>query len=86
MYYYKIFWGAFMNCTTVTSVTIPNSVTWIGSYAFKGCTLDQREHIPTTLRSIGEEAFSGCGSLTSVTIPGSINQHWGLCAFMAAAV
>jgi hypothetical protein len=77
MYHYKIFWGAFMNCATVTSVTIPNSVTGIWSYAFKGCTLTS-VNIPDNVTYIGEEAFSGCGNLTSVTIPGSITSIYGI--------
>ncbi len=68
-----------MNCATVTSVTIPKSVTWIGPYAFKGCSLTS-VNIPDNVTSIGEEAFSGCGSLTSVTIPGSVTSI-GLSAF-----
>ena len=30
--------GAFNNCTSLTSVTIPNSVTMIDGYAFDSCT------------------------------------------------
>ena len=34
----SIEYGAFENCTSLQSITIPSSVTSIGSYAFDGCT------------------------------------------------
>ena len=56
----------------MTSVTIPNSVTNIGNYAFTDCDSLTSLTIPGSVKSIGYYAFSGCESLTSVTIPSSI--------------
>ena len=64
--------GAFRGCTSLTSVTIPNSVTSIGKGAFYGCTSLTSVTIPKGVTSIGEWAFYGCTSLTSVTIPNSV--------------
>ena len=56
----------------MTSVTIPESVTSIGGYAFDGCSGLTSITIPEGVTSIGEFAFSGCNSLESLTIPNSV--------------
>ena len=58
---------AFSYCTSLTSVTIPNSITSIGYAAFDYCTLLTSVTIPNSVTSIGERAFGFCESLTSVT-------------------
>ena len=65
-------YGTFQNCSSLTSITIPNSVTSIGNYAFSGCSSLTSVTIPNSVTSIGNYAFSGCSSLTSVTIPNSV--------------
>ena len=55
-------------------VTIPNSVTSIGPYAFESCTGLTSVTIPDSVTSIGSRAFSGCSGLTSVTIPDSVTS------------
>ena len=65
---------AFDGCSSLTSVTIPNSVTSIGEYAFQGCSSLTSITIPESVTSIGERAFSGCGSLISITIPSSVTS------------
>ena len=66
--------SAFMWCSSLTSVIIPNSVTSIGNYAFWGCSSLTSISIPNSVTSIGKWAFSGCSSLTSVTIPNSVTS------------
>jgi len=56
----------------LTSVTIPNTVTSIGSSAFSGCRGLTSVSLPASLTSIGDSAFSGCSSLTSVSFPASL--------------
>ena len=53
-------------------MTIPNSVTSIGGYAFRGCSGLTSVTIPNSVTSIGDYAFSGCSGLTSVTIGNSV--------------
>ena len=57
-----------------TSITIPNSVTSIGDYAFCGCTGLTSITIPTSVTSIGDYAFCGCTGLISITIPTSVTS------------
>ena len=71
---------AFRNCTGLTSVTIPNSVTNIDYFAFYNCTSLTSIDIPESVIYIGESAFSSCSSLTSVTI-GSGVENIGISAF-----
>jgi hypothetical protein len=53
------------------NVTIPASVTSIGSYAFWGCSITSIA-IPAGVTSIGGMAFQGCTSLTSINIPAGV--------------
>ena len=65
---------AFRYCESLTSITIPDSVTSIGSSAFLGCTSLTSITIPDSVTSIGSSAFEGCASLTSITIPDSVTN------------
>jgi hypothetical protein len=51
---------AFCGCSSLTSITIPSSVTEIGDYAFYGCSKLSSITIPPLLTEIGEGAFDGC--------------------------
>jgi len=58
--------ATFSNCSGLTSVTIPNSVTDIGKWAFLGCTGLTSVTIPNSVTSIGSGTFSDCLGLTEV--------------------
>ncbi|SDA20152.1 Leucine rich repeat-containing protein [Ruminococcus sp. YE71] len=65
---------AFAFCTSLESVSIPDSVTTIGQKAFASCFLLSSVTIPESVTSIEKGAFTYCSSLTSVTIPDSIDS------------
>ncbi len=65
---------AFEDCTSLTSIVIPNSATSIGEYAFSSCssltTVTIGEN--SQLQKIGDNAFINCSKLTSICIPSNI--------------
>ena len=69
---------AFLNCTSLTSVVIPDSVTSIGDSAFDGCTSLTNIEIPNSVTSIGVEAFYDCSSLSNVYFTGNIENWLGI--------
>ena len=58
----------------ITSVTIGNSVTSIGKYAFRDCSHLTSVTIGNSVTSIGDYAFRGCSGLTSIEIPNSVTD------------
>lgn len=60
---------AFEKCSSLSSVTIGNSVTTIENYAFKDCTSLTSIVIPDSVTKIGFAAFSGCSSLITMALP-----------------
>ena len=71
---------AFYHCESLTSVTIPDSITSISDFVFYNCKSLTSVTIPDSVTSIGEAAFENCTSLTSVTIPDSVTSI-DSCAF-----
>ena len=53
------------------STTIPNSVTSIENYAFRGCSSLTSIKIPNSVTNIGGSAFSECSSLTNIKVDSS---------------
>ena len=60
--------------TEIKDLVIPNSVTSIGSGAFRNCSGLTSVTIPNSVTSVGNYAFSDCSGLTSVTIPNSVTS------------
>ena len=69
---------AFYGCRSLTSVTIPNSVTSIGERAFWGCDGLTSVTIPNSVTSIGKYAFGNCSSLKSIIIPSGTKQKFAI--------
>ena len=61
--------NAFANQTQITSITLPNTITYIGDGAFSGCVNLTDINIPDGVTYIGERAFFGCSALTNITVP-----------------
>tara|TARA_R110002153_G_scaffold61584_3_gene166127 strand:- start:1233 stop:1922 length:690 start_codon:yes stop_codon:yes gene_type:complete len=66
--------GAFLDCTSLTSITIPDSVTSIPAVTFTGCSSLTSITIPDSVTSISTAAFLNCTSLTSIIIPDSVTS------------
>ena len=61
-----------IDCNSLTSIIIPDSVTSIEDMAFNGCWRLTSVTMPNSITSIGRYAFCLCQSLTSITIPDCI--------------
>ena len=69
----KIGDSAFQDCTLV-SITLPESVTSVGSVAFVRCRVLKSIRIPDGVIEIGDRAFLGSYDLTDVQLPASIRS------------
>lgn len=63
---------AFFYCTSINSITLPNTLTTINKDAFCGCESLTNIILPDGVTTICEYAFSHCFSLKSITIPDSV--------------
>lgn len=77
--------GAFYKCTALSSVTIPDSITSIGTPVSEGelfwsegvfayCTSLQSIYIPDSVTYIGKAAFYCCSNLTSIHLPANLKE------------
>ena len=65
---------AFIDCSNLTSITIPEGVTIIDWYAFRDCSSLTSITIQEGVTNIGLAAFLNCSSLTSITIPDGVTS------------
>ena len=65
---------AFSDCSSLTSITLPEGVTSIGSSAFFNCSSLTSITLPEGVTSIGSSAFAYCYSLTCITIPEGVTS------------
>ena len=62
------------NNSNVKTITLPNSITYLPSYAFVSLDSLTNITIPDSVTKIGDSAFDDCSSLTSITIPNSVTS------------
>lgn len=63
---------AFLNCTGLTDVTIPNTVSFINDLSFGKCSGLRSVVLPEDLSYIGDAAFYQCNNLASINIPNTV--------------
>ena len=82
--------GAFYQCDSLTSITLPDGVTSIGNSAFNWCDSLTGITLPDGVTSIGNSAFRSCFSLTDITLPDSVtsigNIAFDSCGSLTSAV
>ena len=66
--------NAFMNQPDMTSATIPDTVTSMGSSAFFGCFRLAEVKLGASLTEIGNSSFGLCEGLTSIAMPDSVTS------------
>ena len=66
--------GALFEGTGLKTITLPESVTSIGPWAFANCAKLEQVHFPANLTSIGLSAFENCTALTAVTLPKRLTE------------
>lgn len=65
---------AFKDCSSLVTVTIPNTVKNIERFAFSNCDSLVSTTIPNSVKGIGEGAFRFCYELKEITIPNSVTS------------
>ncbi len=64
---------AFENCSIITGIKIPATVTDIGQYAFSGCNSLEQITLPSGLKKIDQYAFQYT-AIKQITIPKSVTE------------
>jgi|GEM_PF-451761 hypothetical protein len=65
---------AFLNCDSLSTITLPNSIKEIGRGAFYDCDTLQSITLPTSIKAIAGQTFHHCNSLKSIKIPEGVTS------------
>ena len=67
-------WAALFGCSSLTDVTIPETITGgnIATWAFGACTSLESIELPSKLTNLKKRTFSGCTSLKSIELPAAV--------------
>ena len=66
--------NAFLDCSLLKEVTLPEGVTSIGEQAFHSCSGLTEINLPAQLTEINDSVFSGCRSLKQIIIPAQVTR------------
>jgi hypothetical protein len=66
--------NAFSDCSSLTTINLPDSLKSIGVNAFRYCSSLTTINLPDSLTSIGDSAFGDCSSLTTINLPDSLTS------------
>ena len=69
--------NAFQNCSSLTTINLPDSLTGIGDRTFQNCSSLTTINLPDSLTGIGGNAFQSCSSLTTINLPDSLTGIGG---------
>lgn len=65
--------NVFCECTSLTSIVLPDSLTWLGTNAFRLCTSLESVYVSPNLTHLGSLAFSYCTALEYIYLPESLS-------------
>ncbi len=65
---------AFLGCSALKSVSLPESLKSIGKGAFNGCSALTEIALPAAVTELGAGAFNGCKALTAITVPEGVTE------------
>lgn len=68
----SIRFDGFRDCTNLTNVVIPDSVTKISAFAFQNCQSLESIIIPDSVTEVDSGVFKHCYALTNITIPDGV--------------
>ena len=71
--------SCFKDCSGLTSIIIPSSVTSLSDHCFSDCSGLTSITIPSSVTSLGDHCFDDCRGLTSITIPSSVTSLGDYC-------
>ena len=66
--------GTFDSCYSLSTIELPSTLTYLGSFVFENCFELKEINIPESVVKIGDQVFLNCEALTSVTIPTSVTE------------
>ena len=64
--------GVFQGCSTIETITMPDTILKLGGMDFSGCTSLREIHLSAGLTAIPTGCFQSCSSLASIVIPASV--------------
>lgn len=72
-------YNAFAYCDSLTDITIPDSVTTLGSYLFSNCKALKNVNLPAALTVLDNYVFASCNSLHEIIIPENVTTIKNYC-------